>query len=472
MTFFAPRKAPKTPHATITVCASWFVLGCVLAPACIAAGAPAAARHEPVTVIADQDPALQPSVLLPRWPRPLPPQRAWVPGDRPANVAALASDFERLCDRVVAAARMPGLAAAMVKDGKVISVRGVGVRDVRTGAPTSADTVFRLASLSKAFASTTSGVLVERGELGWDDPIREFVPAFELADPNDTQRITLRDLLSHRTGLPANSLDRVVESGTGYDDVRRQLRGVRSLCPAGDCYAYQNVAFSAAGDIIYASTGTFYSEWVEKLLLQPLGMRTASLGLDAIEAAGDWAPPHVRRGNGFAALRPLPTYYRLAPAAGVNASARDMSAWLLAQLGHRPDVLPRALLDVTQAPQVRSPYELRSSQWRRMRMRDAWYGLGWRVVDYSGHRLVWHAGAVQGYRAFIALLPDHDFGFAVLWNSETGVPIGLMPTMLDRYLGLSSEDWLQLDQVERQARPAAPKSRTKSRSVVRPKARR
>lgn len=468
----ATRRPRRQQSRSFAACAWWLLGGCLLAPACIAVENPTGSASAPGVVNADQDPALQPSVLLPRWPRPLPPQRAWVPGDRPANVAALVTDFERLCDRVVAAARMPGLAAAMVKDGKVISVRGVGVRDVRTGASTSSDTVFRLASLSKAFASTTAGVLVERGELGWDDPVREFVPAFELANADDTQRITLRDLLSHRTGLPANSLDRVVEAGTGYVDLRRQLHGVQGLCPVGECYAYQNVAFSAAGDIIYATTGTFYSDWVGRLLLQPLGMRTASLGLDAIESVSDWAPPHVRRGNGFAALRPLPTYYRLAPAAGVNASAHDMGEWLLAQLGHRPDVLPRAVLDVTQSPQVRSPYELRSSQWRRTRMRDAWYGLGWRVVDYSGHRLVWHAGAVQGYRAFIALLPDHDFGFVVLWNSETGVPIGLMPTVLDRYLGLPSEDWLQLDQVERQSRAAPPRARAKSRSAVRGKARR
>lgn len=422
-----------------------------------------------IPAVAPAAPVVTPSILLPRTPRPMPPQRPWVPGDRPAYVATLAAEFEALSDRVLATAHVPALGAAMVKDGKVISMRGIGVLDTGTRKPAGADTVFRVASLSKAFAATTVGLLVERGQLGWDDPVREFVPSFELKDVAGTSRLTLRDVLSHRTGLPANALDRVVEAGVSYPDLVRQIRTVSGNCAVGSCYAYQNVAFSASGDLIYAATGDFYSEWAEKLMFAPLGMRNASFGLEALERSPDWARPHVRRATTFAAVAPKPTYYRLTPAAGVNASAQDMAAWLIAQLGHRPDVLSRSVLDVIQSPQVHSPYERFGSAWRRQRFADAWYGLGWRVVDYAGHRLVWHAGAVQGYRAVIALLPDHDFGLVLMWNAETPVPTGLMPTMLDRYLGLPPVDWLQLDKVERDNRPAPPRPR--SHSVVRPRRR-
>jgi len=447
-------------------------LWCIAMAVALLAPVSLVVRAQTVTPIPGTQPAqpvVLPSILLPRTPRPMPPQRPWVPGDRAENVAAMTVEFEALCDRVLAAARVPGLAAALVKDGKVISVRGIGVADTGTRAPVGVDTVFRMASLSKAFAATTVGLLVERGQLGWNDPVRDFVPSFELKDTFGNDRLTLRDVLSHRTGLPANSLDRVVEAGVGYPELVRQLRTVTGDCAVGSCYAYQNVAFSASGDLIYAATGDFYSEWAERLMFSPLGMRTASFGLDALERSPDWARPHIRRGTGFVAIAPKPTYYRLAPAAGVNASARDMSAWLLAQLGHRPDVLSRGVLDVIQSPQVQSPYERFGSAWRRQRIADAWYGLGWRVVDYQGHRLVWHAGAVQGFRAVIAMLPDHDFGMVLMWNAESPVPTGLMPTLMDRYLGLPVVNWLQLDEVERRNLRAAP--RFKSRSVVRPRRR-
>lgn len=455
------------PPCSLRNCLGIALMLALLAPASFVARAQSPSTDPGAAV---SEPVVKPSVLLPRTPRPLPPQRAWVPGDRAANVAALKVDFETLCDRVMAAAHLPGMAAALVKDGNVISVRGIGVRDAVTRAPVGPDSVFRLASLSKAFASTTAALLVERGQLGWEDPVREFLPAFALKDTSGTARLTLRDVLSHRTGLPANALDRVVEANVHYPDLVRQLSTVAGNCTVGSCYSYQNVAFSAAGDLIYAATGDFYSQWGERLLFEPLGMRSASFGLDAIEASADWARPHVRRGTGYAPVSPKPTYYRLAPAAGVNASARDMASWLQAQLGHRPEVLSREVLDSIQSPQVQSPYERSGAPWRRQRIRDAWYGLGWRVFDYSGHRLVWHAGAVQGYRAIIAMLPDHDFGIVLMWNADSSVPTGIMPTTLDRYLGLPVVDWLQLDKVEKQR--VAPAARARSKSVVRPKRRR
>ena len=130
------------------------------------------------------------------------------------------------------------------------------------------------------------------------------------------------------------------------------------------------------------------------------------------------------------------------PAAGVNASINDMALWLIAQMGHRPDVLPPAVLDAIQTPQVATPGELRSSAWRRERVRAAYYGLGWRIYDYAGHTLVYHAGAVQGYRGIMAFLPEQDIGLVILWNSESTMPTALLPTTLDRALGLPRREWI------------------------------
>jgi beta-lactamase class C len=213
----------------------------------------------------------------------------------------------------------------------------------------------------------------------------------------------------------------------------------------GECYSYQNVAFSLVGDVVFAATGQFFSEAVTGRIFKPLGMDDASYGLEGIQASPRWAKPHVRAGGGWRSLTPKPTYYRIAPAAGVNASISDMAQWLIAQSGRRPDVLPPPLLATLQQPLVSTPREMRSSGWRRERLNDAGYALGWRVYDYAGHRVVFHAGAVQGYRGLMALMPDRDLGVVVLWNGESSLPTGLLPTILDSAIGLSPQRWLDVD---------------------------
>ena len=132
-------------------------------------------------------------------------------------------------------------------------------------------------------------------------------------------------------------------------------------------------------------------------------------------------------------------------AAGVNASIRDMTQWLIAQMGGRTDVLPQELLDTVHTPLVETPSERRATPWRRARLDDAQYALGWRVYDYAGQTLIFHAGAVQGYRSMIAFFPKYRFGAVMLWNCECALPSGLMPMLLDRYLGLHAVDWAGLE---------------------------
>ena len=139
---------------------------------------------------------------------------------------------------------------------------------------------------------------------------------------------------------------------------------------------------------------------------------------------------------------PKTTYYQVLPAAGVNASASDMAQYLLAHTGHRPDVLPLPLLATLHQRLVDTPSEIRGSSWRRTRLNSAGYALGWRTYNYAGHDVVFHGGAVQGYRGLIAMVPELDFGVAMLWNSESSLPSGLLPTILDSALGLPEGRWL------------------------------
>ncbi len=361
------------------------------------------------------------------------------------NAAAVAREFDRWLDGIELSGDVAGLAAAIVKDDRVLLERGIGFANASTGERVGGDTVFRLASLSKAFATAMAGLLVEDGRLHWDTHVAKLLPTFTLNKEGAAQKLTVADILSHRVGLPHNTYDNLLEQDEPYQVLVSRLKDVPLACPVGECYGYQNVAFSLIGDVTYASTGDFFYHQVEKRIFHPLGMATATYGRDALEGSKSWARPHRRTKGGWVPFLPNETYYRVAPAAGVNASIRDMEQWLVAQMGGRPGVLSPKLLEKLHTPLVETAREKRASPWRRGRLNDAQYALGWRIYDYAGKTLVYHAGAVQGYRAVIAFLPDYRFGAVMLWNSESALPAGLLPMLLDRYLGLPDVNWAGID---------------------------
>ena len=367
-----------------------------------------------------------------------------IPGARslPTDAAFNPAEFESLAQRLVDVDGVPGLAMVIVRDGRVISERGYGVTDMQAAQPIDTHTVFRLASLSKAFAGTLTGLLVNQGALRWDSQVVDYVPWLRLSRPGAERELTVADVLSHRVGVTRNAFDRDLEANADYDSLVAKLATAPMTCNPGECYAYQNVAFSLIGKVLTASTGKTYGQEMSSQIFKPLGMKDASVGLEGIESSPRWARPHVRSGDGWTALMPKPTYYHVLPAAGVNASISDMSQWLIAQTGHRPDVLPAPLLATLHRPLVSTPSEMRLTPWRRERLTSAGYAIGWRVYDYAGHELVFHGGAVQGYRGMIAMLPDRDLGVAILWNSESAMPSGLLPTILDRALGLPYQAWI------------------------------
>lgn len=400
-------------------------------------------RWDPAPAATTSAPAALPA--LPTTPSPKPVYRAPVARAMPLANGFDVRLFEAMAQELVANQRVPGLGMAIVHDGRVLSARGYGITDVQAAQPVDAHTVFRLASLSKSFAGTITGMLVSEGALRWDSRVSDYMPALAFSDPAAARRLTVADVLSHRVGLTHNTYDRDLERNADYHSLVQKLAHAPMTCGVGECYSYQNIAFSLVGDVVFAATGQFFSETVASRIFKPLGMNDASYGLEGIQASTRWAKPHVRAGGGWRSLSPKPTYYRVAPAAGVNASINDMAQWLLAQSGHRPDVLPAPLLATLQAPIVATPGELRGSSWRRERLNTAGYALGWRVYDYAGHRVVFHGGAVQGYRGLMAMMPERDLGVVILWNSESGLPSGLLPTILDRAIGLPAQRWLDID---------------------------
>jgi beta-lactamase class C len=387
---------------------------------------------------------------------PVPPQPEVVHTGRHANlpaarVTAALKEYNHWLDQLEADDHTAGLATAVVIDGKVRYERTMGYADAGNDIEVKPDTVFRLASLSKAFATALSGLLVRRGALSWDTRLATVLPFFKLRDANASQAATVRDILSQSIGLPHNAYDNLLSDGVSYQELERKLATVPMACDPGDCYGYQNIAFSLIGDVIHAKTGRFFIQLVDRYLFLPLGMTTASYGRDGLEDSRSWARPHYKRGGEWIAYEPNTNFY-VPPAAGVNASIRDMEQWLIAQMGGRPMVLPDALLEVLHAPVIATPSERMFSNWRRARVEKASYALGWRVYDYAGHTLIFHAGAVQGYRSMIGFFPEYRAGVVVLWNCESSTPSGLMPMLLDALLGLPHEDWAGLDRAKRNPR--------------------
>jgi len=354
-----------------------------------------------------------------------------------------------------------GLATAVVADNKVVFEDTIGYADASTREPVTPQTVFRLASLSKAFATALTGVLVDEGKLSWDTKLVAVLPFFHLKNDSAAEQATVRDILGQRLGLPKNTYDNLLEENMSYEELARRLDEVTLTCDVGQCYGYQNIAFSLIGDIVYAQTGDFFTRQVDKNIFFPLGMKTASYGREGLEASKSWARPHRPSSNGWIPFEPKEAYYRVAPAAGVNASLKDMEQWLVAQMGGRPDVLPQALLTTLHAPEVATPVEMHSAPWRRARLDDASYALGWRVFDYEGETMIFHAGAVEGYRTMIGFLPKYRVGMVMMWNSADPLPAGLLPMVFDSLLGLPHVDWAGIESDAPPPRATATKAKVR-----------
>lgn len=355
-------------------------------------------------------------------------------------VESLDADLRTL----VAEGDVPGLAVAVIWRGEPLLMRGYGVT-AAGGSPVDTESRFRIASLSKGFASTAAALLVQDGYYGWDDPVQRFLPDFTLKDAEGASRFSVAQVLSHSAGLPPNAYDNLLEAGIEVDVILRRLAEVDLLCPVGSCHTYQNVLFSLIAPVMELTSGHSFEQLVHERLLAPLGMRHAGFGLEHLTGDENWARPHVNtRRAGLVPTRVTADYYRVAPAAGVNASIQDMLLWLHAQMGYRDDVVSADVLSSLHTPNVRTRGELRRPEWRRQRLRDAHYGLGWRIYDYAGHQAVYHGGAVLGYRAQMAFLPQHELGMVVLWNSNSQRPWGLAPTLFDRFLGLPERDWMDV----------------------------
>ena len=359
---------------------------------------------------------------------------------------------ERL-QRLVAQQSMVGMAVGIVENGELRFVKGYGVTDSITNDPVTPQTIFRWASVSKGVAADMVVKLADQGKLSLYEPVSKYAASLRLPGGSEN-RATVSDLLSHRLGLFSHANDSKLEDGVDPRLLRASLAQTNAICAPGTCWAYQNVAYDAASEIVERVTGKPYQQAVREQLFLPLGMRSATLNRDGLVTAQHWAKPH-RGGKTSKPVEVTDFYYRVPAAGGVNSSIVDLARWMQAQMGEAPEVLPLKVLESVQSPRANTPGEMGRMRKFRERLTRATYGLGWRNYDYAGHRIIGHRGGVTGYRSLVMFDPIKKSGVVALWNTSTAQPGGLEFEVMDMVYSLPFRDWMEIDG-KKGAAPAQP----------------
>jgi len=367
---------------------------------------------------------------------------AQIKSDSTSHLVAVINRFEIFFVEKLVEWDVPGAAVAIVNDDQIVYMNSFGVRAV--GQPEKVDihTVFRLASVSKGFASVLTGLLVKDGILNWDDKVIKYLPRFTLKNPQKSNDLTIKHLISHTSGLPAHTYTNLLDADMPLGDIYQKLKEISLVAPLGKVYSYQNVVYSLISDIVKAATGKEYVQLMTERIFQPLGMYDASLDKEAFTTFNNFAQPHIQQGFGWTATEVRPGYYNVLPAAGVNASILDMARWLRAMMGGAPATISPEVIQQVTSPIVQTPQEKYKHRWRD-HLQDAHYGLGWRIYDYAGTTIVYHGGWVQGFRAEMGFIPDQKVGIVVLLNCESMVANLFLPNFFDMYLNLVETDSIQ-----------------------------
>jgi beta-lactamase class C len=327
----------------------------------------------------------------------------------------LARQFSAQFNKLVAEENVTGAAFAVATPEGLVKIGTAGYTDTSQKQAINENTTFRVASVSKTFAAGLTGVLISEGEFGWEDRIVSYVPDFRI--DGDAGKVRIRHVLGQSTGLMPHAYDNLIEDGVSMDRIQDQYRKLSYICTPGECYSYQNSIFSLIGAVIETTTQRSYSDLMNEKIFQPLDMRTASVGYESFVNNPNHAKPHVKSRGQWITVKVKPNYYRVAPAAGVNASVLDMSKWLTAQMGGHPEVIRPEVIETLTRPRVKTSRDKRRRYWRDM-LSDAHYGLGWRVYQLGENEIAYHSGWVSGYRADIAWSEKYKIGIAVLMNVE------------------------------------------------------
>lgn len=369
--------------------------------------------------------------------------------------------------RAMAEWRVPGLAIAVVDHGRTILAEGFGRRDVGRNLPMTPQTTMPIASVTKAFTAAAMGILVDEKRVEWDKPVRDYLPAFRLHDPVATERLTVRDLLCHRCGLPRHDYA-WYRASLSRQEMFRRLRYLPPSCDLRSAWQYQNLMYMVAGLVIQEVTGKTWEDFIRQRLLGPLGMRRSSVTIDELKQSDDYALPYVARGRSVAVV-PFYEQWAIAPAGAVNACVTDLANWMAMNLAGgafgRTRIVSEKTLREIQSPAAVVPFE---QLWPEVLQPT--YALGWSVQPYRGRTMVAHGGSIDGFATQLTLLPSEKLGLVVLTNlHEQPAQNAVTFAAVDLLLGEKPAPWLERfrNESRRQKRLAAVKRRKAAGGTVR-----
>lgn len=361
-------------------------------------------------------------------------------GERPtASQPEELRDFPEFVNGLLADWKAPGMAVAVAKDGEIILSQGFGLRDIGRDLPVTPNTLFAIGSATKAFTTMCLGLLADEGKVDWDTPVKTYLPAFKLHDPFASDRITPRDLVTHRSGLPRHDL-----MWYGADFPRQEIvERLQYLVPNKDFrtdWQYQNLMYLTAGYLAGVIAGQEWEDLVRGRIFTPLGMNHSNLSVTISQSAEDFARPYQEK-DGKAEELPFRVIDAVGPAGAINSCVADMGDWLLLHLNngrHQGE----QFVSERQISQMHAPQMVMPSAERFPELSLPSYGLGWFVSSYRGHTLVEHGGNIDGFSALVSMMPREQIGVVVLTNLN-GAPLPNLAAyhVYDRLLGLDEVPW-------------------------------
>ena len=366
--------------------------------------------------------------------------------------------------------KVPGVAIAVVQDGKVMYAKGYGYRDLENKLPVTTGTLFPIGSISKSFTALTFAILKDEGKVDWDQPVRTYLPEFEMNDVVATERATPRDLFSHRTGLPRHDFVWYSSDFT-RDDMVGRLRYLKPNKSFRSAYQYNNLTIMTMGYLEGKLTGLGWEGAIRQRIFTPLGMTHSNLSVEEIEKADDHALPYELKKEVVTKV-PFHNIDAIGPAGAINSSVDDMSHYLAFQLGDgtygNQRIVSQSNLREMHSPQTAIPNP--PPAFSLPGLGHFSYGLAWVVTSYRGHNLVWHNGGIDGFYALLSMLPDDHIGVVVLTNLPHGqTPEVLAYNVYDRLLGLDPLPWFdrfkELDAKGKQEADEAKKNKPTDRKT-------